>query len=66
MFLRSVPVRLEVEDARFLPTEAVEFDSERLAAYRFAVETMEERRIRVLTTADLGRVAETARWELRV
>jgi hypothetical protein len=46
--------------------EDVEFDSERLAAYRFAVETMEERRIRVLTTADLGRVAETARWELRV
>jgi len=35
-------------------------------AYRFAVETMEERQIRVLTTADLGRAAETARRELRV
>jgi hypothetical protein len=35
-------------------------------SYRFAVETMEERGIRVLTTADLGRVAETARRELRV
>jgi hypothetical protein len=46
--------------------EDAEFDSERLAAYRFAVETMEERRIRVLTTADLGRVAETARRELGV
>ena len=43
-----------------------EFDEERLAAYRFAVETMEEHRIRVLTTADLGRVAETARRELRI
>jgi hypothetical protein len=39
---------------------------EALEAYRFAVETMEEQRIRVLTTADLGRVAETARRELRV
>jgi hypothetical protein len=27
---------------------------------------MEEHRIRVLTTSDLGRVAETARRELRV
>jgi hypothetical protein len=43
-----------------------ELDPERVAAYRFAVETMEEKRIRVLTTADLGRVAETARRELRV
>ena len=42
------------------------WDEERLAQYRFAVETMEEHRIRVLTTADLGRVAETARRELRV
>ena len=43
-----------------------EAGSERVEAYRFAVETMEEHRIRVLTTADLGRVAETARRELRV
>ena len=43
-----------------------EAGSERVEAYRFAVETMEEHRIRVLTTADLGRVAETARLELRV
>jgi hypothetical protein len=50
------------------PAGEVEFelDSERLAAYRFAVETMEEQRIRVLTTADLGRAAETARRELRI
>ena len=46
--------------------EDLELDSERVAAYRFAVETMEEHRIRVLTTADLGRAAETARRELRV
>lgn len=34
--------------------------------YRFGVETMEEHAIRVLTTADLPRVAETARRELGV
>jgi len=39
---------------------------EEYEAYRFAVETMEEHQIRVLTTADLGRVAETARRELRM
>ncbi len=41
-------------------------EPERLQMYRFGVETMEEHRIRVLTTSDLGRVAETARRELRV
>jgi hypothetical protein len=41
-------------------------DTERLAIYRFGVETMEEAQIRVLTTADLNRVAETARRELHV
>ncbi len=41
-------------------------ESERLAAYRFSVDTMEEHRIRVVTTADLGRVAETARREMAV
>jgi hypothetical protein len=46
--------------------QGTEGESERVEAYRFAVETMEEHRIRVLTTADLGRVAETARRELRV
>ncbi len=46
--------------------QGTEGESERVDAYRFAVETMEEHRIRVLTTADLGRVAETARRELRV
>jgi hypothetical protein len=37
-----------------------------LEMYRFGVETMEERQIRVLTTVDLERAAETARRELRV
>lgn len=46
--------------------ESGEAEPERLALYRFSVETMEEHRIRVLTTSDLGRVAETARRELRV
>jgi hypothetical protein len=34
--------------------------------YRFGVETMEAQQIRVLTVSDLGRVAETAKRELRV
>jgi hypothetical protein len=45
---------------------ATDEEPERLAMYRFGVETMEEHHIRVLTTSDLGRVAETARRELRV
>jgi hypothetical protein len=43
-----------------------EEEPERLESYRFGVETMEEHAIRVLTTSDMGRVAETARRELRV
>jgi hypothetical protein len=45
---------------------ATDAEPERLEMYRFGVETMEENQIRVLTTTDLGRVAETARRELRV
>lgn len=45
---------------------ATDEDPDRLAVYRFGVETMEENQIRVLTTADMSRVAETARRELRV
>jgi len=41
-------------------------DPDRLALYRFGVETMEEHQIRVLTTSDITRVAETARRELHV
>jgi hypothetical protein len=41
-------------------------DPERLALYRFGIETMEEHQIRVLTTSDLDRVAATARRELHV
>lgn len=44
---------------------ATDEDPDRLAMYRFGVETMEENQIRVLTTADLSRAAETARRELR-
>jgi hypothetical protein len=39
---------------------------ERAAQYRFGVETMERNAIRVFTVADLERVGETARRELRV
>ncbi len=45
---------------------ATDEEPERLEMYRFGVETMEEHRIRVLTTSDMERVAETARRELRV
>ena len=45
---------------------ATDDEPERLEMYRFGVETMEEHQIRVLTTSDMGRVAETARRELRV
>ena len=45
---------------------ATDEDRDRLALYRFGVETMEENQIRVLTTADMSRVAETARRELHV
>jgi hypothetical protein len=45
---------------------ATDGEPERLEMYRFGVETMEEHQIRVLTTSDMGRVAETARRELRV
>lgn len=45
---------------------ATDVEPDRLAMYRFGVETMEENLIRVLTTADMSRVAETARRELHV
>jgi len=45
---------------------ATDEEPERLEMYRFGVVTMEEHQIRVLTTSDLERVAETARRELRV
>jgi hypothetical protein len=45
-------------------TRQDELESEWEESYRFAVETMEEHRIRVVTTGDLGRMAETARREM--
>jgi hypothetical protein len=41
-------------------------DVERVEQYRFSVETMEAQDIRVMTTNDLGRMAETAQRELHV
>jgi hypothetical protein len=41
-------------------------DLDRVEQYRFAVEIMEAEQIRVLTTNDLPRVAETAQRELRL
>ena len=41
-------------------------EPDRLEMYRFGVDTMEEHQIRVLTTLDLDRVADTARREMRI
>lgn len=41
-------------------------EQDRIGQYRFGVETMERSRIRVVTVADLQRVAERAREELQV
>ncbi len=50
-----------VEPLREVASDAEE---DEVAAYRFAVETMEVGGIRVMTTSDLPRIAETARREL--
>ena len=60
----SLELTAVIEPAAWLG--ASDEEPERLEMYRFGVETMEEHQIRVLTTSDLGRVAETARRELRV
>ena len=52
-----------VEPLRALSAEEEDEDVER---YRFGVETMESQGIRVLTTTDLVRAAETARIDLRL
>ena len=43
-----------------------ELDEDRIARYDYARETMEDHAIRMLTSSDLPRVAETARRELGV
>jgi hypothetical protein len=48
------------------PLREVGEEQERVDQYRFGVETMERQSIRVLTVADLERVAAAARVELRV
>jgi hypothetical protein len=55
-----------VEPIKVIKDGTMQDDEERVAQYRFAVETMEMQKIRVLTTSDLTRVAETAQRELRV
>jgi hypothetical protein len=46
--------------------EKHEFDEESVERYRFGVETMESQEIRVLTTNDLARAAQTAKIDLRL
>jgi hypothetical protein len=48
------------------PLRSMSDDGDSLDRYRFGVEAMEREAIRVVTVADLARVAETARRELRV
>ncbi len=48
------------------PTRESDGDSEETEQYRFAVGMMEREAIRVMTTNDLGRVAATARREMRL
>jgi hypothetical protein len=60
----SLELTAVIEPAAKLGVSAEE--PERLELYRFGVETMEEHEIRVLTTTDLGRMADTARRELRI
>jgi hypothetical protein len=43
-----------------------DLSEERIAQYRFGVEIMEEHTIRVMSSSDLPRIAETARRELKV
>jgi len=62
---------LRVEQAKLELTAIVEplramETGENAERYRFGVETMEQANIRVLTVGDLGRVAETARVELKL
>ncbi len=45
---------------------ATDAEEDRVEQYRFGVETMERNQIRVMTVADLPRIAERAREELRV
>jgi len=49
-----------------LPEGDNEPDEERSVRYRYALQTMEENKIRVMTTSELPQIAETARRELGV
>ena len=55
-----------VEPLRQRGSESEILSEERIAQYRFAVEIMEEHKIRVMTSSLLPGIAETARRELRV
>ena len=64
--VEGIPLELTAVVEPLRELGLAEEDSEAGESYRFAVETLEEHRIRVVTTADLGRVAETARLEMAV
>lgn len=68
--LRDGVARIEVatlELTAFVePLREVSEEDEAVERYRFGVEAMESQEIRVLTTNDLARAAETARTDLRL
>ena len=55
-----------VEPIRQGESESENLSEDRIAQYRFAIEIMEEHTIRVMTSSDLPRIADTARRELRI
>ncbi len=60
----SLELTAVVEPLKEVRGDAAEAEDDVTAQYRFAVETMEAQQIRVMTTADLPRMAETARREM--
>jgi hypothetical protein len=48
------------------PLREVSEEDEGIERYRFGVEAMESQDVRVLTTNDLARAAETAKTDLRL
>ncbi len=63
--LRVEAARLEMT-AVIEPLRSLDGSDEAVGRYRFGVEAMERAEVRVMTLADLPRMAETARMELRL
>ncbi|GGG65986.1 DUF3037 domain-containing protein [Edaphobacter dinghuensis] len=64
--LRVESARLELTAVVESPRAVSDAEDEAMERYRFGVDAMEQQEIQVVTIADLARVAEMARAELRV